>query len=296
MFAPPMVYRHRLGVAFALALVAGIARAGTPAPLTAADLTGARALSMGGAFRAMTGGNESLYLNPAALAVGKRYSFEALYLNDRTGADSDQQWAGLSVVDGSNSLAAGFAYHRLPAGLTQGNAYHLALATPIGESLYVGATGKYLQLNLPSGARDRELNADVGLFLRVNSFVSIGGAAYNLLASSHREQTPRGMGAGLAIGDERTFHVAADWRGDFDNGQGKSSNAFGAGAEYLLLDFIPLRAGYVKDDTLGGRFWTAGAGVVSAAGTAIDVAYRQSLDDASRRTLMVALKVFLPTM
>lgn len=280
----------------ALALAAGIARAGTSAPLTAADLIGARALSMGGAFRAMTGGNESIFLNPAALAVLKRYSIDATYLNDRTGADSDQQWVGLSVVDGSNSVAAGFAYTRLPAGLAQGNVFHLSLATPVGDSLYLGATAKYLRLNLPAGAQDHELNADVGLFFKVNQYVSIGGAGYNLFSSSHRDQTPRGVGAGLAIGDERSFHLAGDWRGDFDRDQGKSTNAFGAGVEYLLLEFIPLRAGYLKDDALGGQYWTAGAGVVSNGGAALDVAYRQGIDDSSRRTLVVALKIFLPTM
>ncbi len=281
-------------MAVALALAAGTARAATPAPLTAADLTGARALAMGGAFRAMTGGNESIFLNPAALAVVKRYSIEANYLNDRAGADSDQQWANLSVVDSSEAIAAGFAYTRLPAGLTQGNVFDLSLATPIGDNLFLGATAKYLRLNVPGG-QDRELNGDVGLFLRVNQYVSIGGAGYNLLSSSHQDQAPRGVGAGIALGDERTFHVAADWRQDFERDQGRSTNAFGGGAEYLLLDFLPLRAGYLKDDTLGGSFWSAGAGVVSNGGAALDLAYRQGIDDASKRTLMVALKIFVPT-
>ncbi|BDG10450.1 PorV/PorQ family protein [Anaeromyxobacter paludicola] len=285
-----------LALAATLALLAGPARAATPGPMTAADLGGIRALSLGGAFRGLTGGNEGIFLNAASLAAQKRYSLEAQFVTDRTGADTDAQWLGLSVVDSAGaSVAAGMAYTRFPAGKTQGNAYHLALATPIGESLFFGVTGKYFQVDGP-GDRVRDLNADAGLYWRVNSYLSLGAAGYNLLSSSHREQMPRGAGVGIALGDERSFHVVGDWRGDFDRKDAKLTNAWSGGVEYLLAEMFPLRAGFVSDDTLGGSFWTAGAGIVTAGGVALDVGYRQAVDDGSRRTVGVALKMMLPGM
>jgi hypothetical protein len=56
---------------------------------------------------------------------------------------------------------------------------------------------------------------------------------------------------------------------------------------------VPIRAGWSRDEVLGGRWWSAGVGLVSRSGVALDVGYRQSLDDASARTIAGTLKMFL---
>jgi hypothetical protein len=61
----------------------------------------------------------------------------------------------------------------------------------------------------------------------------------------------------------------------------------------LLGRLVPLRAGWMKDETLDTRWWSIGAGLVTRNGVALDVGYRQSLDDPSARTIGASLKVFL---
>jgi hypothetical protein len=49
----------------------------------------------------------------------------------------------------------------------------------------------------------------------------------------------------------------------------------------------------MKDETLDGQWWSAGAGLISQGGVALDVGYRQSLDTPSARTIAATLKMFL---
>jgi hypothetical protein len=281
-----------LTLAIAIVLASSAARADTPQPLGAADVLGARSLALS-AFRGVAGGNDGIFFNPAGLAARRRYTLEAQYLDDRMGADSGAQFIGLSVVDSAtSSITGGLAWTRLASGQYIGNVFQLALAAPLGQGFYAGASGKFLSLNGPAGEEVRAVNADVGLFWTVNEMLSIGAAGYNLVSASNRLVMPRGAGAGIAVGTDRTFHITADWHADFDR-QSKTTHAFGVGGEILVADLVPLRAGYLHDDILGGQWWSVGAGIVSASGVALDLSYRQSFDDTSRRTLAVGLKIFL---
>ncbi|MFL5303344.1 MAG: hypothetical protein ACJ79R_23700, partial [Anaeromyxobacteraceae bacterium] len=155
---------------------------------------------------------------------------------------------------------------------------------------------KYLSL---SGAETANaVTGDAALFLRLGRFLSAGFSGYNLIDVNHPQQAPRGWGGGVAVGDDRRFHVTADWRRDFDrrigaDGRARSSDSWGAGVELLVADNFPLRAGFLKDDTRGLKAWSAGVGLVSAGGAAIDATYRQSISDPSDRTFAVALKLFI---
>jgi len=56
---------------------------------------------------------------------------------------------------------------------------------------------------------------------------------------------------------------------------------------------VPVRAGYVKDETLATSWWSIGAGLVSSSGLAVEVGYRQSIDATDARTISVAIKTFM---
>lgn len=279
-----------LTFAFAIVLAVAPARADSPLPLGAADIVGARALALS-AFRGVAPGNDGIFFNSAGLAARRRYTLELQYLNDRVGADTGAQFIGLSVVDSAtSSLTGGVAWTRLASGQYIGNVFALALATPIGQGFYAGATGKFLSVDGPAGDQVRAVNVDLSLFWAVNEMLSIGAAGYNLLSTGNRFVTPRGVGAGFAVGSDRSFHLIGDWRADFDR-QSKTTHAFAVGGEVLIADLVPVRAGYLHDDILGGQWWSVGAGLVSAGGAALDLAYRQSFDDSSRRTIAAALKI-----
>lgn len=271
--------------------VAGAAHAAEPpAPGGIPDLVGPRTLAVSAAIGAAAG-NEGIYLNPAAVAARRRYSVEAGVLVDRRGADTVGQFFGGSVVDSMSSpVTGGVSFLRAQKGAYTGNLWHGSLAGPIAEGLFLGVTGKYLKVDGPRSSD--AATVDAGLFWQVARLVSVGAAGYNLVPISNEDVAPLGAGAGLAIGSDQSLQLTGDWRADFDRG-GETTNRYSAGLEVLLGSLVPVRAGFTRDETLDGRWWSLGAGLVSRNGVALDVGYRQSLDDASARTLAATLKVFL---
>ena len=133
---------------------------------------------------------------------------------------------------------------------------------------------------------------DAGLFWQVARLVSVGAAGYNLVSIANEAIAPQGAGAGIGVGSDQSFQVTADWRADFETG-GETTNRYAAGVEVLLGEAVPIRAGWMRDETLGGQWWSAGAGLVTRNGVALDFGYRQSLDDPNARTIAATLKVFL---
>lgn len=278
----------------AVVAAAGPSRGDEPLPMGIPDIVGARSLAMG-AYRGLAGGNDSIFTNAAALAARRRYTVESLWLLDRTGADNAFQLLGASVVDSESSVTAGFAYTRVLSGPWIGNLFHLPLAAALADRFFVGLTGKYLSADGPLGESMRTGNVDASFFWQPTSLFSLGGAVYNVIDAGHRTQLPRAYGAGAALGDDRTFHLAVDWRGDTQRADGKLTNLYAAGGEVLVGDAFPLRGGYLKDETRHASFWSAGAGYVSASGVGLDLAYRQCIERSDERILAVALKLFVNT-
>lgn len=273
-----------------LLFVAGGAAAAPPAPAGVPDLVGPRALALSAAI-GIAASNEGLYLNPAAAGARKRYSIEGLTLVDRRGPDTTGQFYGVSIVDSlSSPVAGGVSYVRAQKGAYTGNAWQVSVSGPIAQDLHLGVAGKYFTLDGPRNTH--AATVDAGLFWQVAELLSIGAAGYNLVSIANTEVAPMGAGAGIGIGSDRSFQVTADWRADFDRA-GKTTNRYGAGVEVLLGRLVPLRAGWQKDETLGTRWWSVGAGLVTQGGVALDVGYRQSLDDATARTVAATLKLFL---
>jgi len=294
------VHTRPLLLAVALCLAAPAA-AETPAPLTVPDLVGARTLALQAGI-GNAGGTESLFLNPAAIAARKRYTVDAFYLTDRrpglTDSARQQDAFGAAVVDSvSTPMAAGLAYARLLKGVETGTLLRLALGGQLSQGLSAGLQGNYFDLRGVDRVASA-FNVDAGLFYQVTSQVSVGGSAYNLLTSKHRDLLPRGYGLGATVGPETSLHFVGDWRVDRDRardaaGNTKTAYRYGVGAEYLLSGSVPVRGGYQVDDVLKTRWWALGLGYVSSR-MAVDVGYRQSVKDASARTFELSLKVFVP--
>jgi hypothetical protein len=287
-------------ILLAAVLLSGTALASSPPPPGGIpDIVGARTLALSASIGA-AGGNDSMYLNPASIAARKRYAVEGLALFDRRGGTTVDRFLGGSVVDSQTSeVAAGFSYLRAQRGLYEGNVFHGSLGGAIAHGLWIGVGGKYFSVDLQDSARGGTLRdsssavtADAGLLWQVTEYVSIGGAGYNLVPIANEAIAPMGAGAGIAIGSDTSFQVTADWRGDFDRAD-KTRNRYSVGAEALLLRLIPVRAGWMKDEVLDTSWWSAGIGLVTAQGVALDVGYRQSIPDPSARTIAASLRLFL---
>jgi hypothetical protein len=276
----------------ALLLVGGTAVAAEgPLPGSAIpDLAGPRTLGLSAAIGA-PGGNDAIYLNPGALAARKRYSIEAGAYLDRRGADTVDRFLGGSIVDSATSpLTAGVSFQRAAEGIYTGNIFHVALAGPIQQGFFVGVTGKWLSVDGPDSTSAGTV--DAGALWQISDLISIGGAGYNLVPIGNDVIAPIGAGAGIAIGNDRSFQVTGDWRTDFDR-RDKTTNRYAAGIEILLGRLVPVRAGWMNDETLDTQWWSVGAGIVTKGGLALDVGYRQSFDDSAARTLAASIKLFV---
>ena len=282
-----------LGFAASAALLAGAGASADPAaPMGVPDLVGARALALG-AYRGVASGNDGIWTNAASLAARKRYAIESYWLLDHAQGQSQLQVLGTSVVDSeTSSVTGGFGYTYVLSGPWQGHILQVPIAFPLTEGFFLGVTGKYQSLDGPAGDAMRAGNFDLSAFWQVTNQLSVGFSAYNLLAAGHRYVEPRAIGAGVSYGNDRLFRVSFDWRGDLQR-QKDMTNLFAAGGEVLLGDMFPLRASYVNDQTRNASFVSGGVGIVTAAGFALDLSYRQGLEDSSDRTFAAAVKLFL---
>jgi len=287
--------------ALALALpVAAAAQVFTPPAGGLTDLVGPRALALGGAT-GLVSANDGIFTNPAVTAARKRYSLETLFAVDRRGGSNAGKYAGGSVVDAlSAPVAASFAWLHPLDGFQSGNLFMGGLAGQVGDKLYLGAQGRYLALRetAPDGT-SRKLSvvtADAGLFWEVGELISVGLAGFNLVPTGHELSAPRSLAAGLAVGSDTSVKLTADWRADFDRvtdagGKARTTNRYGVGAEVFLGNMIPLRAGWLRDETLDTSWWSAGVGLVTAGGVALDLGYRQSLKESDARVIAASFRM-----
>lgn len=283
-----MIARIFVGIAV---LAAGAASAAeTPLPSGLPDLVGPRTLGLSASI-GVAAGNEGIWVNPGAIAARRRYSIESGGYVDRRGADTVSRFYGGSVLDSQTAEVAGaFSYVRADENPNEGGVWTGVLAGSIAEGLYLGLAGKYLSFKGPRNTSAGTV--DAGLFWQVADYVSVGAAAYNLVSIDNPSLAPLGYGAGVGIGSDRNFQLTAEWRADVDRAP-KQTNRWSVGAEMLLGQLVPVRAGWVKDETLGGTWWSVGAGLVTRGGVALDFGYRQSLEDPSARTLAAAIKIFV---
>lgn len=283
-----------LAAALLAAALAGpaAARAADVPPGGIPDLVGPRGLALGASI-GLAAGNEGIFVNPAALAARKRYSVEALGLVERRGAEAVGEYAGGSVVDSTSSpVTAAVAYTRAAKGAYEGNVWDLAFAGAVAPGLYVGVTGKYLSVQ---SATDKVSapTLDAGIFWQAADLLSIGAAGYDLVPADHDLVAPMGWGVGVAVGNDQALQVTADWRSDSGRGTSKTTNRYAVGAEALLGSMFPVRVGWMRDETLDTSWWSAGLGIVSRQGVALEAGYRQSIEDPTARAIAVSLKMFL---
>jgi hypothetical protein len=273
----------------ATALLLGTAAAAEPPPPGGIpDIVGPRTLGLSAAIGTASG-NDGLYLNPGAIAARKRYSVEAGVLVDRRGATTADRFLGGSAVDSTQAVTAGVSFQRAQRGIYTGNVVHGALAGAVMRGFMLGVGGKWLSVDGP-----RSISAatvDAGVLWQVSELLSVGGAGYNLVSVGNDAVAPMGAGAGIAVGSDRSLQVTGDWRTDFDRA-GKTTNRHAAGVEVLLGNLVPVRAGWMNDETLDTRWWSVGVGLVTQSGVALDFGYRQSFDAPTARTIAATLKLF----
>jgi hypothetical protein len=252
------------------------------------NVQSARATAMGGAYRALGLGTETVLGNPAALPLWRVYRVELHGSWDIHGKDA---LAGVSVVDAKTSdLAAGLDYHLLTLssgeGRTTAHYSTLAFALPITPGVFVGTSVHYLRMNGPQMAN--ATTVDAGAQLRFSDSVTAGFSAHNLI-DTQNEELNRYYSAhvGLLSG---LFALGADVRADFES-LPESVYTYSVGGEYLLGQAFPVRLGYTYDGFRKSSQLGLGLGFLTAEGGGIDVGYRHELAGQKGRTLTLTIKL-----
>ncbi|RME22466.1 MAG: hypothetical protein D6806_12955 [Deltaproteobacteria bacterium] len=259
----------------------------------AQDITGARPLGMGSAFRGIASSNDAIYLNPAGMSLFRRYSLEVQYLlvPDYSARDAaDQHVVQLSVVDNQiQPFATGLAYTRVERGDDKsGNRYDLAFSIPLTEGLFIGTDVKYLDFDRKDRANVDAVSVDVGMLLQTSFGLHLGVVGYNLTNTADYLEHPISMGLGVMYSPFRSLEISFDWTINFQKpedpnepaGRKSTGYAYSFGVEYLLFGQMTVRAGYSIDRSSpfgDDQYWTVGAGYISRA-FAFDFGYRGSVN------------------
>jgi hypothetical protein len=284
--------RTLLALAAGLSLAAPPALAQAPGPFR--DLVHARSLGMGGAYRALGLGLETVTGNPAAMSLYRRYIIELSGLWDFT---SREAFGAAGVMDSTNPLAAGVTYHLIAFGEVNDRSLahlnSLALSIPVTESLHVGASAHYLYAT--GALRANAVTGDAGVALRLGENLAVAVGGHHLIPTGHPELSTYWTGSASFIAG--LVAAAADVRLE---PRPNLSPLWGlnVGGEYVMGSGFPVRVGYSfvqraspgdPEVTALSHFLSAGLGYITEGG-GLDVAYRHELTGVGR-AVAVTLRI-----
>jgi hypothetical protein len=260
-----------------------------PPQLGLTEMVNAKNYGMGGAFLALGDGTESIDGNPAALSLQKQYLIE---LTGAWDVHTKYAFVSPSILDStSGPIAAGLSYHLVTTGRgatqTTGNLTTLALAYPLSDNFHIGASVHHV---LTTGAISGDgVTGDAGLAVRLFTGFVVAASAHNII-DIYNPLAPRYYALGLGY-NSAPLMVAADFRTDWGDSS-VTHYTYNAGAEYVLGDSFPLRAGYSFETTTHTNFLSAGLGF-KLSGGGVDVAYRHELGGNQGRLHALSLRLQL---
>lgn len=277
---PRPLSSRRCRAAAAVALALAVA----PALATAQSYETPKLLGLGGAGAANALGNDALYANPAAIALGNFYSLELGYFDDFQG--NDRRLAA-SITDGFDKRITGgvgyvyrdrlLAENGAAADLTRTiHRFDVALAAALGGGAALGVTGRYVTASDALGEDDvedggyGEFTFDAAAMWRGSSGLSLALVGTNL-TDSDQADLPMRLGGGVGFSHE-LFTAELDARYDF-----RTEKPWLGGSVGLLLgSTFAVRAGVSHDFATQTTALSAGVGV-STGQFAADLGFRQRI-------------------
>lgn len=267
----------------------------------------ARGLALGGGLLALSNSTDAVGVNPAGLATTRVYHAAGIA---SIWPQARRQSYGGSIVDSvvnRSGIAGGFTglWTRQDRDGIQRQSLDLrfALAAPISDRVFVGAAGRYLALtqdgfpangippSLASAGLDGEeivadITFDAGITVKPTPELAVAVVGYNLTDPGH-SFLPLIIGGGVGYG-ALGFSVGFDALADFSTYE-ESVWRLGGGAEFLLADTFPLRAGYLFDEGTDRHAVSAGVGYVSPA-FSVDASARFGVSGPSAATILIQLR------
>lgn len=242
------------------------------------DLMHARNVAMGGAYRSLGYGAESVGGNPAAIAMFKRYQVELAGSWDPV---SNFLFGSTAIADSASSdLATGLTYHvvTMGDGETRRTAHinTLALAFAFGSYVSIGIAARN---HIITGYNDtNSITMNAGIVVRPWEWLSLSVSGHNLI-DNFNPDIQRFFSLAVSSMIARIFTPTVELKADFN--QPVPRFTIGTGAEFLLADNFPLRAGYSYDGPRDVHAISFGLGFFME-GSGVDLAYKHEINGPGR--------------
>lgn len=259
---------------------------------SANPMVGAISAGMGGTGRAGIQNNESLYLNPATIALlGKTYAGGS-YLSGYQNRNVTRSTYSVVLTDAGDDLifpgSLGYRRHNIgsPTANYVENDFKVGLARRLHDRLSIGFGFNHLiGEHEESGTRITQNNADVGLLIGLQPNWGLSVTGENLIKASNNVPEELRRASQVAIGTQVVIHHFVTGRYELLMPLYTNTNAHlghRAGVGISLEGYMSLSGGYSIDDYLGQNWMSVGLGWL---GPRLKVAYsyqneqRQKLGD-----------------
>jgi hypothetical protein len=267
-----------------------------------------RAVAMAGANQAFGGSTTAIFVNPANLALYRVYHLEGLAAFS---PEARRQSYGGAIADSSTSrLAGGFGgtWSQMDSdGIRRTWAdLRLTLAYPLGDRFSLGLTGRYLRVGQATAAGPlgaslasdgtkgdpvfSQFTFDAGAAVQITESIRLGVTGRNLTATG-TSLAPLVLAGGLGYSNG-TVTVEGDTLIDFTTYDSVRARGM-LGAELLLADRFPVRAGYRYDAGIKTHGIGLGAGYVDKK-FSIELAGRRDIvADHPATMISIGLRLFI---
>jgi len=265
------------------------------------EIEAARTAALGGADRALSSSISALFDNPANLVVARVYHVGALA---QIWPEARRQSYGAGAVDSVTNpafaagLGASYNLQDLDGVNRRSTDVRLSVGLPLSDVFSVGMGGHYLTLTqdgegplgssrASGGLHDKNIVAgftfDIGASIRPTEGLTISAVGTNLNDPGNGLQ-PLSASGGIGFGNTR-FSIEADALADFTTWNSTTLRAMG-GAEVLLGDNYPIRAGYRYDQGAETHAVSVGLGYVDPK-ISLEVALRRTIIGPAVTTLVL---------
>ena len=241
------------------------------------EFTGARSTAMGGAHRAIGTSNETLIVNPAGLALVRRYDIDLQY---GFGFTDHLSRFNVSAIDSKSGPVAGGAALTYTHGNESGvNAtltrIYVGAAYAFGRVLAIGLSAQNVRGSFRDlGVDQTDLSfytGTAGVLLNIGDVLALGAAYQNIIQGDDVRFLPPTLGFGAAL-HLSALTLTSDLTLDLRPGTARQIGNM-LGAEVFIADTVALRAGWRRvpvqqnDSSLGPvTSYTAGLGIVTSSG------------------------------